>query len=106
MRLMRDRLLGLPIIYKVLVANTAILVVGAVGGTWLTIGIARNSPAVEHYELLAAFAAVGVFVSVVVNYLVLRAALAPLTALAAAVSEVRNGNVDARAPRSAFTDPA
>jgi two-component system, NarL family, sensor histidine kinase UhpB len=106
MHLMRDRLLGLPIIYKVLVANTAIVVIGAVGGTWLTIGVARTSPAVEHYELLAGFAAVGVLVSVVVNYLVLRAALAPLTALEATVSEVRNGNVDARAPRSAFTDPA
>jgi two-component system sensor histidine kinase UhpB len=103
---MRDRLLGLPIIYKVLIANTAIVVIGAVGGTWLTVGIARTAPAVEHYELLAAFALVGVVVSVAVNYLVLRAALAPLTALEATVSEVRNGNVDARAPRSPFTDPA
>jgi two-component system, NarL family, sensor histidine kinase UhpB len=106
MHLMRNRLLGLPIIYKVLVANTAIVVIGAVGGTWLTIGIARSAPAVGHYELLAAFAGVGVLASVAVNYLVLRAALAPLTALEATVSEVRNGNVDARAPRSAFTDPA
>jgi len=106
MHLMRDRLLGLPIIYKVLVANTSIVVIGAVGGTWLTIGIARSSPAVEHYELLAAFAVVGVLVSVLVNYLVLRAALAPLTALEATVSAVRNGDVEARAPRSAITDPA
>jgi two-component system sensor histidine kinase UhpB len=103
---MRDRLLGLPIIYKVLIANTAIVAIGALGGTWLTIGVARSAPAAEHYELLAAFALVGVLASVAVNYLVLRAALAPLTALEATVSEVRNGNVDARAPRSPFTDPA
>jgi two-component system sensor histidine kinase UhpB len=106
MTTLRDRLLGLPIIYKVLIANTAIVAVGAVGGTWLTIAVARGSIGGGHYELLAGFAAAGVVASVLVNYLVLRAAFAPLTALAAAVGEVRNGNVEARAPRSTFSDPA
>jgi len=102
----REWLLGLPIIYKVLIANTAIVVVGALGGTWLTLKIARGAPTEEHYGLLGVFALVGVMASVVVNYLVLRAAFAPLSTLEATVSEVRNGNVDARAPRSTFSDPA
>ena len=48
---LRDRLLGLPIIYKVLIANTGIVALGAVGGTWLTIAVARGSLA-EIVEIL------------------------------------------------------
>jgi two-component system sensor histidine kinase UhpB len=91
--------------YKVLFANTAIVILGAVGGTWLTFAMARTTPADEHYELLFAFVAIGVLASVLVNYLVLRAAFAPLLLIESAIHEVRNGNVDARAPRSRFTDP-
>jgi two-component system sensor histidine kinase UhpB len=75
-------------------------VLGAVGGTQLTL---EAGP--EHYELVAVFAIVGAVASIVVNYLVLRAALAPLISLEETVTEVRNGNVDARAPRPTFTDP-
>lgn len=100
MAALRDRLLGLPILYKVLIANTAIVVLGAVIGTRLTVAVGA-----EHYELVALLAGLGVLASVIVNYLVLRAALAPLISLEQTVTEVRNGNVDARAPRPTFTDP-
>src|SRR5262249_49683036 len=86
---LRDRLLALPIIHKVLFANTAIVVLGAVVGTWLTMAISRLEPDAEHWELFVAFATIGVIASVVVNYLVLRAAFAPLTALVQTVSEVQ-----------------
>jgi two-component system sensor histidine kinase UhpB len=101
----RARLLGLPIIYKVLIANTAIVVLGAVVGTSLTLTIARTWPSGDIWQLYVLFATLGVIASVVVNYLVLRAAFAPLDLLVEAVSEVRNGNVDARAPRPPITDP-
>jgi two-component system sensor histidine kinase UhpB len=104
-RRMRDWLLALPIIHKVLFANTAIVVLGAVGGTWLTLTISRSAPNAEHWELYVVFAAMGVIASVAVNYLVLRAAFAPLTSLVQTVSEVQNGNIEARAPRSATSDP-
>ena len=42
MRGLRDRMLGMPIIYKVLIANTAIVVLGALGGT-----CGRASPALR-----------------------------------------------------------
>ncbi|HEV8635659.1 MAG TPA: sensor histidine kinase [Chloroflexota bacterium] len=102
---MRDWLLSLPIIHKVLFANTAIVVLGAVGGTWLTLTISRSRPNADHWELYVAFATLGVVASVAVNYLVLQAAFAPLIALVRTVSEVQNGNVEARAPRSATSDP-
>jgi len=102
---LRDKLLSLPIIYKVLIANSAIVMLGAVGGTWVTLMTARSSPNGEHYELFAAFVCLGVVASIAANYLVLRAAFAPLLALEQTVSEVRNGNVDARAPRPPSTDP-
>jgi two-component system sensor histidine kinase UhpB len=104
-RRLRERLLALPIIRKVLFANTAIVVLGAVGGTWLTQTISRSEPNAEHWELYVVFAAIGVIASVAVNYLVLRAAFAPLTALVQTVSEVQNGNLEARAPRAATSDP-
>ena len=104
-RRLRDWLLTLPIIHKVLFANTAIVVLGAIGGTWLTLTISRSAPNADHWQLYVAFATLGVIASVVVNYLVLRAAFSPLTALVGTVSEVRNGNLEARAPQSAMTDP-
>lgn len=102
---MRDRLLGISIIYKVLIANTAIVVLGAVGGTWVTLAVARAEPLQDHLRLYVLFAGLGVIASVAVNYLVLRAAFAPLIALERTVTAVQNGDVDARAPRSAVTDP-
>lgn len=102
---LRDRLLGLPILYKVLIANSAIVMLGAIVGSWLTIAIARDAPGPPRYGALALFAIAGVVLSVAVNYLVLRAALAPLISLEQTVTEVRNGNVDARAPKPTFTDP-
>lgn len=104
MAALRDRLLGLPILYKVLIANSAIVVLGAIGGTWLTIRIAE-APGSPEYGLLLLFGISGVLASVAVNYLVLRAALAPLISLEETVTEVRNGNVDARAPKPTITDP-
>ena len=105
MRSATDRLFGLPILYKVLVANTAIVVLGAIGGTLLTLEMSRSTNGIGQSGLVIGFAALGVIASLVVNYLVLRAALAPLIALVETVTEVRNGNVNARAPRSTFTDP-
>lgn len=102
---LRDRLLGLPIMYKVLIANTTIVALGAIGGTGMTILIARSSPSSDHVELFGLLGLVGVGVSLIVNYLVLTAALAPLRALESTVALVRAGDVEARAPRSAITDP-
>lgn len=103
----RRRLLQLPILYKVLVANGAIVVTGAFGGTWLTVGIFESASPQNGTGLLLAlsFVLLGVVVSVTVNYLVLRAAFQPLIALERAAAAVRSGDLSARAASTTFGDP-
>src|SRR5579875_328875 len=97
-----ERLLGLPIFYKVLIANTIIVVAGAVGGTLLTMqSTARSGSA---YELVAIFAICGTVASVVVNWFVLRAAFQPLARLERAVDQVRQGNFAVRAESTNLSD--
>lgn len=100
-----DRLASVPILYKVLIANAAIVVFGALAGTWTTIQLARDSHAASGAQLILLFAFVGVLLSVVANFLVLRAAFRPLTNLERVANAVRNGNVSVRVERSRYTDP-
>jgi two-component system sensor histidine kinase UhpB len=97
------RLLGLPIFYKVLIANSVIVVGGAVVGTTLTLLSTGNT---EHLpELVALFATTGTLLSVVINWVVLRAAFQPIAALAETADQVRQGNFHVRAPAVPFSDP-
>jgi two-component system sensor histidine kinase UhpB len=97
--------LGVPIFYKVLVANSAIVVLGAVLGTWLTVQHGRIDPDRSSGELVALFAFGGIALSVLVNFVVLKAAFLPLASLERAVEAVRHGNLQARAGHVAFGDP-
>ena len=97
------RLLRLPMLYKVLVANAAIVVLGAVGGTYLTVMATRDERGAV--PLVLAFVVLGVVLSVVVNWLVLRAAFRPLTSLGRVAEAVRRGDLSARAEPTPFGDP-
>jgi two-component system sensor histidine kinase UhpB len=100
-----DWLASVPILYKVLIANAAIVVFGAVAGTWMTIQLARDSHAASGAQLILLFAFVGVLVSVAANFLVLRAAFRPLTNLERVANAVRDGDVTVRVARARYTDP-
>ena len=95
----------LPIFTKVLVANCAIVFLGALFGTLLTARTVRADPGEGHYELVFIFAAIGAGLSVVVNFAVLKIALRPLDGLTRTVEAVRKGNLRARAARDPFSDP-
>lgn len=99
----KDRLLALPTFYKILGANSAIVVVGAVLGTLLTARMAVTRGV--RVELVAGLAIAGTILSVAVNMAVLRAAFAPLRSLERVLDEVRRGNLTARASRTALRDP-
>lgn len=103
-RLIR-RLRALPILYKVLIANAAVVVLGAVAGTWLTVVTVRRLPDHQAVNLAVWFVLTGIVVSLVVNYLVLRAAFRPLEALTEAARAIGRGDFSARAGTSAFGDP-
>lgn len=99
------RLLGLPLLWKVLIANSAIVVFGAVAGTLITAHVARARPEISAIDLLLLPALAGLALSVAVNLLALRAALAPLRHVRETIDEVRAGNLQARVRLGLLTDP-
>jgi two-component system, NarL family, sensor histidine kinase UhpB len=97
--------LRLPLLYKVLLANVSIVVLGAICGTWLTIVVTRSASETSGFPLAAVFAAAGAILSVAVNFLVLRAAFRPLVALEKVAEAVRGGDLTARAAPLPPGDP-
>jgi two-component system sensor histidine kinase UhpB len=97
-------ILRVPLLYKILLANSLIVAIGAVGGTVLTVWHVLTYPDDFHYELIALFAALGLALSFGVNYAVLRLALTPLHRLQTAVDGVRSGNLAARVATGPLDD--
>lgn len=102
-------LLGLPLFYKILVANVAIVLLSAIvatllalsrlGGDYLGTGQASTLlGAVVYGGILA-----GVL-SVVLNAILLRLALSPLRRIEDVTRQVAEGEVDARVPTSLLAD--
>lgn len=102
MRNVGHRVMRLSIFYKILVANTVIMVAGAVGGTWLTGQlVVRSFPD----ELIVIFVLLGLVLTISVNFLILKAALRPLANLQKTVEAVRRGNITARVEEAVLGDP-
>src|SRR5438094_2571777 len=93
---MLKTLLGIPIFYKVLIANSMIIFVGATGGTWLATHL-NVSPYATPMSLMI-FIATGWLVSVALNFVVLQIAFRPLTELGKVMKRVRAGERSLRAP--------
>jgi two-component system sensor histidine kinase UhpB len=99
------RLLRLSLFAKILVANSAIVALGATAGTYLTTEHVRRSPHETHYEMMLIFAVGGLALSLALNALVLRGALLPLARLERIARRVSEGDVNARARLSTIGDP-
>ena len=99
------RLLRLPLLTKILVANVAIVTLGATAGTYLTTLHVKQSPHGTHYEMMALFAAGGLLLSLLVNWMVLRTALRPLARLERTARRVTAGDLDARVALGPIADP-
>lgn len=97
-------LLRFPLFYKILVANAAIVILVAVAGTAAAIRLLRVGTDHSPAELVVLFAAAGVVLSVLVNAVILRFALDPLSILERTAKRVQEGDTDARAPYSPFAD--
>lgn len=104
MPLMISRLLKIPLAQKILLANSAIVALGALVGTVVTVWHVQTFPNDFHYELIALFAALGLAISFVVNYFVVRLALTPLDRLQQAVDQVRQGKLNVQATAGALSD--
>lgn len=101
------RLLSLSVFYKVLIANSAIVLLGAVAGTAITVRATSATGAwrgVFDLPLTVAFAIAGLALTFSLNALVLRAALSPLDRLRDVVEAVRRGDLSVRALPSPLDD--
>ncbi len=97
----RVRLTRPTLLVRILAANAVVVVLGAVVGTILTRQLAGRST----LGLMLAFAALGVGLSLLLNYLVLRRALRPLSDLTRAVDRIEVDPAEPRLPMAAAEDP-
>src|SRR5487761_2136173 len=101
------RLLSLSLFYKVLIANSAIVLLGAVAGTAITAHIASIAgPRHGAFDapLAIGFALAGLALTFTLNALILRAALSPLDRLRVVVERGQQGDVSVRARPSPLDD--
>jgi two-component system sensor histidine kinase UhpB len=89
-------LLALPVFYKVLIANSLIIFVGATGGTWLAYNL-NHSPYATPTSLVI-FVTFGWLISIALNFVVLQFAFQPLKHLGKVMSRVQTGERALRAP--------
>ena len=94
-----------PLYYRVLSANAAVVGLGAIAGTAITTSIGRQAPEYALIPLIVLFAAIGIGLSLLVNALLLRAAFRPMSALNRTAAAVQDGDRDARAAIYASSDP-
>ncbi len=92
-----------PLFFKILVANSLIVGVGAFSGTWLTQEVTGGRGLTLGLALF--FTLVGVILSAAVNYAVLKTAFKPLSGLQQVASAVQAGKLEARAEPSPLADP-
>lgn len=99
------RLLSLPLFYKVLIANSAIVLFGALAGTEITARVVASGLSESNDVRLAAiFAVCGLLLSGVLNAIVLRAAFSPLQRLQDVARQVSEGDFSVRASPSPLAD--
>lgn len=87
-----EALSAMPVFYRVLIANSAIIFVGATGGTWLATQLDRFS-----YIPLVIFVALGWLVSVALNFVLLQIAFRPMIDLGKVMNRIQTGERSLRA---------
>jgi two-component system sensor histidine kinase UhpB len=88
------QVLALPLLYKVLFANSIVILLGASLGTYLATRLQDKSGPI----VLGAFVICGLIVSVVINFMLLKLALSPLTRLRETMRQVQAGDLTLKAP--------
>jgi two-component system sensor histidine kinase UhpB len=90
-----------PLLYQILAVNSAIVFIGAIGGTAVTRALAQQSSV----ALTATFASLGLLLSIAANYVLLRVALRPLLVLQTVAELVAGGDLSVRAEESPRGEP-
>jgi len=89
-----QQLVAVPLLYKVLIANSVVILLGATIGTTLATRLQGDSRPI----VLVGFVLTGLLLSVVINFLLLKLALYPLTHLRETMLQVQAGDLTRKAP--------
>lgn len=100
-----DRLRSVSMETKVLMANTLVIIIGAIAGTLLSVWVTEHHGADSGRWLMLPFATSGVLVGMAINHRLLRAAFSPIRELERVAQAVRAGDYSARVQPGRFPDP-
>jgi two-component system, NarL family, sensor histidine kinase UhpB len=91
---------SLNLFQKVVIANSLIMATGAIVGTWVTKTLVEQS----NFTVATLLVVLGISISLVTNFAIMRAAFRPLDAIQLTVDQVTHGNSQARVPELATSD--
>lgn len=97
-------LLRLPLFYKILLANVAVLVLGSAVGTLLAAMLVQAMPRRSPLQVVVPAVVVAVSLCTLVNAVILLVALSPLKLLERTAQRIHQGDLAARAPVSRLAD--
>jgi two-component system sensor histidine kinase UhpB len=98
---LRLRFLRVPILTRVLVGNSAVIILGAIGGTLIT----RHLAMIGDIKLILLFATLGIFVTLLLNFWIIRTALRPMEELRSVVEQVGLGQPAITKSLERYTEP-
>ena len=96
------RLKRTPILYRIAIGNAVIIILGAILGTLLTSFLANISATLWHFIL---FASIGVVISLVLNFIIIQAALRPIRDLRLIVKRIQTKQAEVAQLSLIDTDP-
>ncbi len=98
----RQSLNRTPILYRITIGNAFVIAIGAIGGTYITRRLADQA---AEWWLILAFISIGTFLSVIINFWIIKSALRPLNQLSTLVNQVQNGQTHIDPQYLQPTDP-
>ena len=96
------RLKRTPIFYRIAIGSAVIIIIGAIIGTFLTRILTDITTTVWHFVI---FASIGVVVSLILNFTIIRLSLQPLRELRQIVNRIQAGQAEVAQLALADTDP-
>jgi len=101
-RPLKKRFKSTPIFYRIVVGNAVIIIVGAIIGTFLTHYLTDIAATLWHFVL---FASIGIVISLVLNFIIIKLSLQPLRELRGIVNRIQAGHAGAEQLSLEDTDP-
>jgi two-component system sensor histidine kinase UhpB len=98
---LRLRFLRVPLLIRVLVGNSAVIILGAIGGTLIT----RHLAMIGDIKLILLFATLGIFVTLLLNFWIIKTALRPMEELRSVVDQVGVGQPAITKSLERYTEP-